>query len=38
TILRITKITGMPSGTVKSHLSRGRIKLRAFLKEYGYEK
>ena len=33
---RIAEITGMAEGTVKSHLSRGKAKLAAFLKEKGY--
>ena len=33
----IADITGMPSGTVKSHLSRGKEKLANFLKQNGYE-
>ncbi len=33
----ISKITGMPVGTIKSHLSRGRSKLSEFLKQNGYE-
>ncbi|MBO5016259.1 MAG: RNA polymerase sigma factor [Bacteroides sp.] len=34
---KIVGITGMPSGTVKSHLSRGKEKLANFLKQNGYE-
>ena len=34
---KISSITGMPSGTVKSHLSRGKEKLANFLKQNGYE-
>ena len=34
---RIAEITGMPAGTVKSHLSRGKNKLATFLKQNGYE-
>lgn len=34
---KISTITGMPSGTVKSHLSRGKEKLAHFLKQNGYE-
>lgn len=34
---KIADITGMPSGTVKSHLSRGKEKLANFLKQNGYE-
>lgn len=35
-IERIAEITGMPAGTVKSHLSRGKSKLATYLKENGY--
>ncbi len=34
----IASITGMPSGTVKSHLSRGKEKLANYLKQNGYER
>ena len=34
----ITAITGMPAGTVKSHLSRGKQKLATFIKENGYDR
>ena len=34
---KIADITGMPSGTVKSHLSRGKERLANFLKQNGYE-
>lgn len=37
TIERVAEITGMPTGTVKSHLSRGKTKLAAILKENGYD-
>lgn len=37
TIEHIAKITGMPPGTVKSHLSRGKSKLALFLKRNGYD-
>lgn len=37
TIERVAEITGMPAGTVKSHLSRGKAKLAAILKENGYD-
>lgn len=37
TVDKIAIITGMPSGTVKSHLSRGKEKLANFLKQNGYE-
>ncbi len=33
---RIAEITGMPAGTVKSHLSRGKSRLATYLKENGY--
>ncbi|MGL5957950.1 MAG: RNA polymerase sigma factor [Phocaeicola sp.] len=38
TIEKIVAITGIPSGTVKSHLSRGKEKLAHFLKSNGYER
>lgn len=34
----IVKVTGMPLGTVKSHLSRGKHKLANYLKENGYDR
>jgi len=34
---KIATVTGMPSGTVKSHISRGKEKLANFLKQNGYE-
>ena len=34
----IAKITGMPAGTVKSHLSRGKVKLTTYLKKNGYDR
>lgn len=34
----IASITGMPSGTVKSHLSRGKEKLVNYLKQNGYDR
>lgn len=34
----IAQITGMPEGTVKSHLSRGKQKLSTYLKQNGYER
>ena len=34
----IASITGMPTGTVKSHLSRGKEKLATYLKQNGYER
>ena len=33
---KISIITGIPSGTVKSHLSRGKEKLATYLKRNGY--
>lgn len=33
---KISAITGMPKGTVKSHLSRGKEKLSNYLKQNGY--
>ena len=33
---KIAEITGMPQGTVKSHLSRGKKQLANYLKENGY--
>lgn len=35
---KITEITGMREGTVKSHLSRGKHKLADYLKENGYDR
>lgn len=32
----ISKITGMPAGTVKSHLHRGKEKMANYLKQNGY--
>ena len=34
----IAKITGMPAGTVKSHLSRGKEKLKNYLIQNGYDR
>jgi len=34
---KIATVTGMPPGTVKSHISRGKEKLANFLKQNGYE-
>ncbi|MCD7900013.1 MAG: RNA polymerase sigma factor [Bacteroides sp.] len=34
---KIVGITGCPSGTVKSHLSRGKEKLAKYLKQNGYD-
>ena len=36
-IEKIAVITGMPAGTIKSHLSRGKTKLTTFLKQNGYD-
>lgn len=38
TIDKIASITGMTSGTVKSHLHRGKDKLTTYLKNNGYER
>lgn len=35
---KIATITGLPTGTIKSHLSRGKEKLANFLKQNGYER
>ena len=35
---KIAGITGIPAGTVKSHLSRGKEKLAMYLKRNGYER
>ena len=35
-IKEIADITGMPEGTVKSHLARGQEKMTTYLKENGY--
>lgn len=34
---KIAVITGIPAGTVKSHLSRGKEKLSTFLQQNGYD-
>lgn len=34
---KISKIVNCPSGTVKSHLSRGKKKMAAYLKQNGYD-
>jgi RNA polymerase sigma-70 factor (ECF subfamily) len=36
TIEKIALVTGCPAGTVKSHLSRGKEKMVAYLKQNGY--
>ena len=33
---KIAEVTGMPSGTVKSHLSRGKKQLAEYLRNNGY--
>lgn len=35
---KIVQITGMPSGTVKSHIFRGKEKLANYLKQNGYDR
>jgi len=35
-IKEIAEITGMPEGTIKSHLSRGKEKMTLYLKQNGY--
>lgn len=35
---KIAGIIGMPAGTVKSHLSRGKEKLATYLKQNGYDR
>ena len=35
---KIAGIVGIPSGTVKSHLSRGKEKLATYLKQNGYDR
>lgn len=35
---KIAGITGLPAGTVKSHLSRGKEKLAIYLKRNGYDR
>lgn len=37
-ISKISSITGLPSGTVKSHLARGKEKLLKYLKLNGYDR
>ncbi|MDE7085546.1 MAG: RNA polymerase sigma factor, partial [Prevotella sp.] len=37
-ITKIADITGMKSGTVKSHLSRGKEKMATYLKKNGYDR
>lgn len=35
---KVVEITGLPAGTVKSHIARGRDKLVTYLKKHGYER
>ncbi|MDR0961491.1 MAG: sigma-70 family RNA polymerase sigma factor [Mediterranea sp.] len=35
---KIVSITGLPAGTVKSHLSRGKDKLATYLQQHGYDR
>jgi len=35
---KISEITGMAEGTVKSHIHRGKMKLTTFLKQNGYDR
>lgn len=35
---KIAEITGMPQGTIKSHLARGKEKLAEYLKRNGYDR
>ena len=35
---KITEITGMPEGTVKSHIARGKEKLATYLRRNGYDR
>lgn len=37
-IEKISEITGLPTNTVKSHLSRGKAKMQNYLKQNGYDK
>ena len=37
-INKIAEITGLAEGTIKSHLSRGKLKLTNFLKKNGYDR
>ncbi|MDR0989691.1 MAG: RNA polymerase sigma factor [Prevotellaceae bacterium] len=36
-IEKIAAITGLPTGTVKSHLSRAKEKMATYLKQHGYD-
>ena len=35
---KIAEITGLATGTIKSHLSRGKAKLASYLKQNGYDR
>lgn len=35
---KIAEITGLATGTIKSHLSRGKTKLASYLKQNGYDR
>ena len=35
---KIAEVTGLAQGTIKSHLSRGKMKLASYLKQNGYER
>lgn len=37
-IEKIAEVTGMPQGTIKSHLARGKEKLAGYLKRNGYDR
>jgi RNA polymerase sigma-70 factor (ECF subfamily) len=37
-IEQISKITGIPENTIKSHLKRGKEKMANYLKENGYDR
>ena len=35
---KIAGITGLPTGTIKSHLSRAKEKMASYLKQNGYDR
>lgn len=37
-VAKISSVVGLPAGTVKSHLSRARVKMQKYLRNDGYEK
>lgn len=37
-IYKIAEITGMPEGTIKSHIARGKEKLATYLRKNGYDR